>query len=89
MKVLESRERYHLSDALVRLLFCFGIMRNHPFNDGNLQTEFVAGVLFLELNGYTFNAKEMEPVEVILAVASGEMNEDQVAEWFRLNISTK
>jgi death-on-curing protein len=29
-----------------------GIIRNHPFVDGNKRTGFVAGVLFLEMNGY-------------------------------------
>ena len=35
-----------------------GIVRNHPFVDGNKRTGFVVGILFLELNGYRFVASE-------------------------------
>ena len=35
-----------------------GIVRNHPFVDGNKRTGFVVGTLFLELNGYRFTATE-------------------------------
>jgi death-on-curing protein len=34
----------------------WGIVRNHPFVDGNKRTGFVVGILFLELNGYRFSA---------------------------------
>jgi death-on-curing protein len=33
-----------------------GIVRNHPFADGNQRTGFVVGILFLELNGFRFTA---------------------------------
>ncbi len=32
-------------------LYTAGIVRNHPFVDGNKRTGFVVGVLLLELNG--------------------------------------
>ena len=32
-------------------VYTAGIVRNHPFLDGNERTGFVAGILFLELNG--------------------------------------
>ena len=35
-----------------------GIVRNHPFVDGNKRIGFVVGILFLELNGYRFSATE-------------------------------
>src|SRR5690348_9444238 len=35
-----------------------GIIRNHPFVDGNKRTGFVVCVLLLELNGYVFRASE-------------------------------
>ena len=40
--------------------YTFGIVRNHPFVDGNKRTGFVVGVLFLELNGAAFAAPEEE-----------------------------
>jgi death on curing protein len=52
-----------------------GIVRNHPFVDGNKRTGFVVGVLFLELNGYHFNASEENAAQVVLELASGNLDE--------------
>jgi len=35
----------------------------------------VAGVLFLELNGYRFGAREEDAAQVVLELASGKINE--------------
>ena len=40
-----------------------GIVRNHPFVDGNKRTGFVVGVLFLELNGHRFTASEEDATQ--------------------------
>ena len=40
--------------------YSFGIAKNHPFVDGNKRTAFTIGTLFLELNGLTLNATEVE-----------------------------
>jgi death-on-curing protein len=52
-----------------------GIVRNHPFVDGNKRTGFVVGVLFLELNGYRFNASEEDAAQAVLELASGNLDE--------------
>lgn len=51
------------------------IVRNHPFADGNKRTGFVLGVLFLELNGYRFTAKEEDAANAILNLAAGTLDE--------------
>ena len=48
-------------------LYAAGIVRNHPFIDGNKRTGFVIGVLFLELNGYAFNAGEADAAQAVIA----------------------
>lgn len=48
-----------------------GIVRNHPFIDGNKRTGFVIGILFLELNGYRFHAGEEEAAEAVGACGRG------------------
>ena len=55
--------------------YTWGIVGNHPFVDGNKRTGFVVGVLFLELNGYRFNASEEDAAQVILELASGNLDE--------------
>lgn len=58
-----------------------GIVQNHPFIDGNKRTGFLAGAAFLELNGFQFLADESEATHIILALASGRLTEQQLAEW--------
>jgi death-on-curing protein len=52
-----------------------GVVRNHPFVDGNKRTGFVVGILFLELNGYRFAASEEEAARAVLELASGNLDE--------------
>jgi death on curing protein len=52
-----------------------GIVRNHPFVDGNKRTGFVVGILFLELNGYRFAASQEEAARAVLELASGNLDE--------------
>lgn len=59
----------------------FGLVKNHPFLDGNKRTGFVTGVLFLELNGYRFTAAEPDAAIRTLALAAGEMTEAAYAAW--------
>ena len=43
-----------------------GIIRDHPFIDGNKQTALVTGIVFLERNGNFFSAPEAETTQAIL-----------------------
>jgi death on curing protein len=58
-----------------------GIIRNHPFVDGNKRTAFVVGILFLEMNGYRFTAAEEDATQAVLSLAAGTMNERAFAAW--------
>jgi len=60
-----------------------GIVGNPPFVDGNKRTGFVAGVLFLELNGYEFTASEAEAAQVVLELAAGTVDETGLAAFLR------
>ena len=62
-----------------------GIIRNHPFIDGNKRTGFVVGVLFLEMNGYRFRAREEDATQAILALTDGTLEETGFATWLRAN----
>jgi death-on-curing protein len=63
-----------------------GIVRNHPFVDGNKRSGFVAGTLFLEMNGYEFTASEAEATQMVLGLASRKLSEAQFTAWFRDNV---
>jgi death-on-curing protein len=66
--------------------YACGIARNHPFIDGNKRTAFVVMVLFLELNGASFEANDAEAVVVMLGVADGSIDEHTLASWTRMQI---
>jgi death-on-curing protein len=62
-----------------------GIIRNHPFIDGNQRTGFIMGVLFLEMNGYRFTAREEDATQAVLGLAAGTLEEPGFATWLRAN----
>ena len=64
----------------------FGLIKNHPFVDGNKRIGFATAVLFLELNGKRFVATEVDAVLKTLAMAAGEMDEAAFAEWLMKNV---
>jgi len=61
----------------------FGLARNHPFVDGNKRVAFQAMYVFLGLNGLRIESNEPEVVRLILALASGELSEPELADWLR------
>jgi death-on-curing protein len=65
--------------------YAAGIVKNHPFLDGNKRTGFMMGAGFLERNGWEFHATEVEVVLRTLALAAGEMSEPDYAVWLKAN----
>ncbi len=65
--------------------YAFGIVRNHPFIDGNKRTGLVVAELFLMLNGLTLTANDEACVLTILALAAGDLSEEDLAGWIRRN----
>jgi len=63
-----------------------GVVRNHPFVDGNKRTGFLLGVLFLELNGSKFVAKEEDAAQAVLSLAAGTLDEAEFKNWLSDNI---
>jgi death on curing protein len=63
--------------------YAFGIARNHPFVDGNKRTAAVVSETFLVLNGQSLTASDAELVVAFLALAAGELSEEEMADWFR------
>ncbi len=69
--------------------YTVGIVRNHPFVDGNKRTGFVVGVLFLEINGYHFAATEESVAQAIISLAAGKLGDASFAAWMRANVKRK
>lgn len=66
--------------------YAFGLARNHPFADGNKRSAAVVALTFLLLNDVAFEITEAELVVMTLALAAGDLTEDEVASWFRDHI---
>jgi death-on-curing protein len=70
-------------------LYTAGIVRNHPFVDGDKRTGFVIGVLFLELHGFDFKASEADATQAVMALAAGKLDEAGYTAWLRENAKRK
>ena len=63
--------------------YCFGINKNHPFNDGNKRTALIAIRLFLKLNGFDLTATEPKKFTMIVEFASSHIDESDLSSWIR------
>ena len=61
--------------------YAFGLVKNHPFVDGNKRSAFVAAELFLALNAWHLVATDADCVIAMLNLATGEISEAQFAVW--------
>jgi death-on-curing protein len=69
--------------AALAAAYAFGIVRNHPFVDGNKRVGFILAAAFLEMNGQGLRLEERDVVEKTLALAAGELDEACYAAWLR------
>ena len=69
--------------------YCFGLVRNHPFVDGNKRIALTVAGVFLELNGCALNAPEADAVVIIEQLASGQLEEVDLAAWISNNMVEK
>jgi death-on-curing protein len=61
--------------------YAFGIIKNHPFIDGNKRTGYVVMETFILLNGYSLTATQPEKYLTIITVADGNSTEDELSGW--------
>ena len=66
--------------------YCAGVVRNHPFIDGNKRTGLMAAYTFLRLNDYRLMASEPEAVFMIRDLAAGEIDEAELAAWIAASV---
>lgn len=70
-------------------LYAAGIMRNHPFIDGNKRTGFLAAYAFLYVNGLEIVADEAEVIVQCLSLAADEIDDTEFAAWLRENVQPR
>ncbi len=73
--------------AQLAAAYAFGIIKNHPFVDGNKRTAYVLCRTFLLINGHDIEATEAEKYQTFLALAEGSINEAQLVDWIRSKLT--
>jgi len=61
----------------------FGLVRNHPFSDGNKRVAVLSVAVFLALNGRRFDPDEVDEVRTILALAAGGLSMGEFSAWIQ------
>jgi len=72
--------------AALAAAYAFGIARNHPFVDGNKRAAFASIIVFLGLNRVEFAPSPEAATAIILGLAAGEIDEDDLSHWIEDNM---
>lgn len=81
-----QNKKYYGSRASVYEIaaaYCYGIVQNHPFIDGNKRTGATVMGLFLLKNGKELVASEKDLVLQILGVADGKISGKELSSWIK------
>ena len=90
--VLESalarpQHKWHYAEetdfATLAAAYGFGLVKNHPYRDGNKRIGLLAIATFLGINGYDLIATDAEVVTKILTLADSRVSEEELADWIR------
>jgi death-on-curing protein len=85
--LLRPQQKWHYAEeidiATLAAAYGFGLVKNHPYRDGNKRIGFLAMITFLGINGHDLHATDAEVVTQIAALADGHVSEDDFAEWIR------
>lgn len=83
MSVFKTETSPSLWSKAAALLHC--IATRHPFVDGNKRTAWVAAKVFLRVNGVRLSARVEEAERIVVGVAKGGLDSDQLAEWMKIH----
>ena len=76
-------EYLHPSIIEMAAAYLYHLVENHPFVDGNKRVGAMAALIFLDLNGYDFDASDADFTEMVLKVASGKMMKSEISMFLR------
>ena len=86
-----QRWRYRAGATLPELAasLCYGLVRDHPFVDGNKRAGFLAAYTFLALNGWALEAGVDDVVTTIEGLAAGSISEAALAKWVSSHVKRR
>jgi death-on-curing protein len=86
------RQKWHDAEkvdvAVLAAAYGFGLVKNHPYRDGNKRIGFLSIVTFLGMNDHDLDATDAEVISEMVALADGRISEEELADWIRRH-STK
>ena len=86
------RQKWHyfqkVDVALLAAAYGFGLVKNHPYRDGNKRIGFLSIVTFLGMNDHDLDATDAEVISEMVVLADGRVSEEELADWIRRH-STK
>jgi death-on-curing protein len=74
----ESQDLFVLAGS-----YAHGLVKNHPFVDGNKRVAFVAARVFLGMNRLSFEPPEVEAVVMVEGLAGGQVRQEDFVSWLR------
>ena len=82
-----KQQFYYENASIIQLAatYASGIVKSHPFIDGNKRTGLMACQIFIESNGYRFEASEEEAAIQILALADSRLSDGELTAWLEAN----
>jgi len=90
--LVRPQQLFHYQEpTLIELAAAYaeGIVKNHPFLDGNKRSGLMAAALFLETNGVVFQASEEEAVVHTLALAAGDIGANEYTAWLARSVEPR
>ena len=79
-----GNERKWTQDYDIAATLLFGLIKNHPFIDGNKRTAYLSVLYFLDKRGYAMNTAGNSALEKFtVAIASGRYRRDHLYQYFR------
>ena len=76
-------EFLHPSVIEMAAAYLYHLVENHPFVDGNKRVGAMAALIFLDMNGFEFDASDEDFTAMVLKVASGEMMKSEISLFLR------
>lgn len=69
--------------------YLFHICQNHPFIDGNKRVALTSSLMFLGMNGYSIDYKNIDLENLTLSVAQGKNAKEEISSFLRMGVGIK
>ncbi len=85
LQTFDGRELYPtLLEKAARL--GYGLIRNHPFADGNKRIGTHAMLVFLDINNVSISYEDEELINLVLRLASGDLDDSALLDWLKAHV---